>query len=84
MTDKLHPLRTKELRTYVNPIWGAVSFFGTGKDYPIYFRGGTLEEAENKAEAFRRETLDKYEKAYLARRKAAVEAAEKRKKKVKK
>lgn len=78
MTQEAHPLSRLELRTFTNDVWGAVTFFGTGKAFPIYFRGGTEYEAVEKAEQFRRETLEKYEKAYLARRKAAVEAAERR------
>ena len=79
--SEAHPLRLLETRTFTNDVWGAVTFFGTGKKFPIYFKGSTAEESEERAEEFRRETLEKYEKAYLARRKAAVEAAERRKKK---
>ena len=79
--DEVHPLRKLEVRAYSNDIWGWVAFFGDGKNFPVYFRGSTEQEVTEKAEQFRRESLEKHEKAYLARRKAMVEAAERRKKK---
>jgi len=81
MSNTDHPLRKLETRTYFSDVWGAKAFFGDGKKFPIAFSGATIDEATAKAEEFRKDVLGKYETAYRNRRKAILEAVERRKRK---
>lgn len=81
MDNIVHPLRKLEVRTFYSDVWGAKAFFGDGKTFPIVFSGATIDEATERAETFRHDTLQKHEKAYRNRRLAVLKAAEKRKRK---
>jgi len=81
MTNIVHPLRKLEVRVFFNEAWGAKAFFGNGIEFPIVFSGANIDEATEKAEMFRKESLDKHETAYRNRRKAILEASAKKKRK---
>jgi hypothetical protein len=80
MTEDHHPLRDEPLIVYENAEHGCVAFFGKSKRYPVYVQGETFDEVVGKAEEFRKTLLEKHEKAYLARKKAALISQQKRKK----
>ena len=79
--EEVHPLRNEPLIIYESPEHGCIGIFGTLRKYPVYVQGATFEETLEKGEEFRRTLLEKHEKLYLARKKAALISRQKRKKK---
>lgn len=72
-----HPIRDMEIWTYLGT-HGALAFFEDGGVIMNYFRGSTMAEAREKAEAFRAKVIAENEASFIARTEAAAKAAAKR------
>ncbi|GGD43146.1 hypothetical protein [Aureimonas glaciei] len=72
-----HPIRDLEIWTYLGT-HGALAYFEDGNAFPTFFRGTTMAEARDKAEAFRAKVIAENEASFIARTEAAAKAAAKR------
>ena len=78
MSEHHHPIWDHMIVVYhcaaASPGHEYRAFFGTGRAFPLYFDAATFQDAKAKAEAFRAETTEKHEKAFINRQNALDKA----------
>ena len=72
-----HPIRMAIVRVYVGDE-GCVGTIGEKDQFPILFRASSPDEIMSKAEMFRADVLEKHEREFQRRSKAAKAARERK------